>query len=152
MIYCKIFFSLLMGGFTIFGGQLLLAQQNLEYTTQDPRDPFEEQLPKPEQPKKEPPEVEEPLIIPELPKKVINPPDITIESMISGGPKPRVIIKGRMLGVGEEVEGARITNITREGAEVVYEGEKFIIPAPSKAIGTANIKENILGGGQNEIK
>lgn len=144
-VYYKIFFSLLIGGFTIFGGQLLLAQQKPEYAAEDLRDPFEKQLPKPVE-SWEPPKMEGPLLPVEPPKKVVNPPAITIESMISGGPKPRVIIKGRMLGIGEEAEGARITNITRDGAEVIYEGEKFTIPAPSKAIGTANIKENIPGG------
>lgn len=112
----------------------------IEYVAQD--DPFESRLPKPQAPA--------PEVIPETPaplpmEEVINPPAISVTSLIAGGPTPQAIINGKILRVGSEVEGAIINSITKEGIEVTLKGKSFSYPAPSK-----NLK--YTQGGNDEQK
>lgn len=105
-------------------------------------DPFESQLPKPQAPV--------PNVIQEAPaplpaEEVINPPVISVSSLVSGGPAPQAIINGKILRVGSEIEGAIINNITKEGIEVTFKGKSFSYPSPSK-----NLK--YTQGGKNEQK
>ncbi len=94
-------------------------------------DPFESRLPKPQAP--------ETVVIPETPaplpvEEIINPPAISVTSLIAGGPAPQAIINGKILRVGQEVEGAVIQSITKEGIEVILKGKSFSYPAPSKSL------------------
>jgi len=45
-----------------------------------------------------------------------------------------VIIKGNIFRIGDKVQDAAITAITKEGIEVVYKLELFSYPAPSRAM------------------
>lgn len=100
------------------------AQQS-EYTSSAFRDPFESQLPKP---------------VIEVPAQAaatteggqIQPPAITVESQISGGPIPQAIIGGKIFRVGDKVQEALIIRIDREGVEVLYQRQAFLFPAPSR--------------------
>ena len=105
------------------------AQENPETPSLTVRDPFESQLPKPE-----PLPVIEPPKLPVPAEEVITPPRIFISSLMAGGPKPQVIIQGKMLGIGSEVEGAVINGITKEGLEILYKNKTFSIPAPSRTL------------------
>ena len=107
---------------------LAFAQNQPEYTSSALRDPFESQLPLP------PVEVEAegPLKVRAEPVKPLEPPAIKVEGLIFGGPVPEVIIGGKVLAVGDKVEEAVITGITKEGVEVLYQERAFSFPAPSK--------------------
>ena len=95
-----------------------------EYTGSGFRDPFESQLPRP---------------VIEVPAQAaaatveeqVQPPAITVESQISGGPIPQAIIGGKVLRVGDKVQEALIIRIAKEGVEALYQGRTFLFPAPS---------------------
>ena len=61
---------------------------------------------------------------------------------MAGGPAPQVIIEGNIFRIGDEVQDAAITAITKEGIEVVYKLEMFSYPAPSRAMVIKREEEN----------
>ena len=97
-----------------------------EYTSFNLRDPFKKQF------------LDEPLAVkPDLKpeaKEAVIPPQIVVDGIAAGGPTPYAIIGGRLLRIGDKVDAAVITAITKEGIEVVYKLEKFAYPSPSKAL------------------
>lgn len=126
--------------FVCFEGALSYAQ--VEYTASGLRDPFENQLPLPEP---EPVVQEGPAVLPDVPKPLVIPsPEITVEGIVSGGPAPQAVIQGKVVCVGDAVEGARITKITKEGVEVVYEGETFLFSSPSRVVKPDQGGQNVL--------
>lgn len=98
----------------------------VEYTAFNSRDPFEKQLPR-EALMIEPSEVT-------LVKEQVVPPEIVVEGLVAGGEVPQVIIGGNIFKIGDKVQGAAITAITKEGINVVYKLEMFSYPAPSRAM------------------
>lgn len=129
--------------FVCFEGALSYAQ--VEYTASGLRDPFENQLPLPA-PKPEPVAQEGSVVLPDIPKPpVIPPPEITVEGIVSGGPAPQAVVKGKVVRVGDTIDGgARITKITKEGVEVVYEGETFLFSSPSRVVKPGQGGQNVL--------
>jgi hypothetical protein len=129
--------------FVCFEGALSYAQ--VEYNASGLRDPFENQLPLPA-PKFEPVAQEVPVELPDIPKPpVMPPPEITVDGIVSGGPVPQAVVKGRVVRVGDTIDGgARITKITKEGVEVVYEGETFLVSSPSRVVKPGQGGQNVL--------
>lgn len=123
-INTRVFFLLLW--LYIFGCPGLNAQEAGK--KREFRDPFANQIPKPKI--EEPPK--EIIAAPIAPEVIITPPQLTIESLIAGGPEPQIIINGRILRVGSQIEEAMITKVTKEGAEFIYKKQTFKIPAPSR--------------------
>lgn len=126
-----------------FKGDFSYAQ--VEYAASGMRDPFENQLPLPE-PEPEPgavpqQEPDEPAEVPEVP---VTPPEIIVDGIVSGGSVPQAVIQQKVVRVGDTISGARISKITKEGIEVVYEGESFVFPAPSRAAKTGQGGKNVL--------
>ena len=125
-------------GFLLFiSGFLSRAQAQTvktEYTAFNLRDPFEKQLPG------EAPVAELPEIAPI--KEEIVPPVILVEGLVAGGPVPQVIIGGNIFRIGDKVQDAAITAITKEGIEVIYKLEMFSYPAPSRAMVIKREEEN----------
>jgi len=125
-------------GFLLFiSGFLSRAQAQTvktEYTAFNLRDPFEKQLPV------EAPVAELPEIAPI--KEEIIPPVILVEGLVAGGPVPQVIIGGNIFRIGDKVQDAAITAITKEGIEVIYKLEMFSYPAPSRAMVIKREEEN----------
>lgn len=115
-----------------------------EYTSSGLRDPFENWLPRPEPLPLAP---EEPSAAPvaavEAPKAQVAPPEIALEGIVAGGPRPQAVIQGKIVRVGDTISGARIAKITKEGIEVMFEGETFMIPAPSRAVKTTQGGKNV---------
>lgn len=115
-----------------------------EYTASGQRDPFESQLPLPA-PEPEPAPPPEPAAVLEAPKAPVTPPpDIAVEGIVSGGHVPQAVIQKKVVHVGDTIGGARISKITKEGVEVVYEGESFLFPAPSRAAKPGQGGRNVL--------
>lgn len=96
-----------------------------EYAGSGFRDPFESQLPRPAI------EVQAQAAA-VTQEEQIQPPAITVESQISGGPIPQAIIGGKIFRVGDKVQEALIIRIDREGVEALYQGRTFLFPAPSR--------------------
>ena len=75
-------------------------------------------------------------------KKVVVPPLIAVDGMITGRVVPYAIISGKIFTVGDKIGEALIAGITKEGVEVLYNEEKFFYPAPSKALVTKREAKN----------
>lgn len=122
-----------------------LSYAQIEYISSGLRDPFENQLPLPE-PEPEPETavvLQEPEAALEAPRVQVTPPEIVIDGIVSGGPAPQAVIQGKVVRVGDAVGGARIAKITKEGVEVVYEGETFAFPAPSRTLKPGQGGQNV---------
>ena len=64
---------------------------------------------------------------------VVKPPSLAISGLIWGGMRPQAIVNGKVYGVGDEVQGARIIEITREGVTVEVGGVSFTVnPAATR--------------------
>lgn len=105
-------------------GIVSTAWAQAEYTASGMRDPFEVWLPQEEKAK-------EAMVIK---KEPVKPPAIVVSSIIAGGPIPQAIIKGKIVRIGDSVDGALITNITKEGITILYQYETFDFPSPSKLL------------------
>jgi len=119
----------IIGFFLFIPGFLSRAQAQTvktEYAAFNLRDPFAKQLPG-AVPVVKPPEA---VSV----KEKIVPPAIVVEGLVAGGPVPQVIIGGNIFRIGDKVQDAAITAITKEGIEVVYKLEMFSYPAPSRAM------------------
>ena len=97
-----------------------------EYTSFNLRDPFKKQF-------LDEPQANKPVVKPKVREAVI-PPRIVLDGVVAGGLTPYAIIAGRLLRIGDQVDEAVITAITKEGIEVMYKLEKFGYPSPSKAL------------------
>ena len=63
---------------------------------------------------------------------IVLPIDIDIQGLIWGGKNPLVIINNKVYKVNDSIDEVKIVDIRKEGAEVIYKGKTFILPAPSK--------------------
>lgn len=136
---------ILYSGLGMRGPAFSQVNPQIEYAGEASRNPFESQLPKPR-----PVVVEvsaQPINQPEagMSQPEIQAPAIKVESQVSGGSQPRVVIDGKVFRVGDKVQEALITGITKEGIAVLYQERTFIFPAPSK-----KYKRNDIKGGKNE--
>ena len=138
----KIILAVLIIFSYIDGSRFFSLAEQLKHTDLSLRDPFASWLPKPA--------IEvtaKPVTGPsgETQHGQIQPPAITVTSQISGGPLPQAVIDGKIFRVGDKAQGALITKITKEGVEVLYQGQTFLYPAPSRMM-----RYNQAEGGKNE--
>jgi hypothetical protein len=100
--------------------------------------PFLSKLPPPPPPpvevKKEEPEevVKEPVVAP--PKKFVLPPppkpslpELILSGTILSKDNPRAIVNGKVLGIGDTIEGVKIVGIMRGEIDALFGGEHFLI-------------------------
>lgn len=102
------------------------AFSQIEYDAMHLRDPFEPQLPKGQAPALMPQKMK--------PLEEVKPPQLKVEGIITGGPIPQAIIKGKVVRAGDRIEDAQIISITKEGVEVLYHEKTFFYPSPSKLL------------------
>ena len=67
----------------------------------------------------------EPVIPPPPPKPVF--PDLILSGTILSKDNPRAIVNGKVLGVGDMIEGVRIMAIMKGEIDAFFEGEHFLI-------------------------
>ena len=140
----KIILAVLIIFSYIDGNRFFSRAEQLKHADLSSRDPFESWLPKPAiEVKDQPVSAGEPAVMTQRPQ--IQPPALIVTSQISGGPVPQAVIDGKIFRVGDKVQGALITNITREGIKVLYEEQTFLYPAPSRMMKYSQAK-----GGKNE--
>ena len=91
-----------------------------EYTAQGLRDPFSSLIP------------EEVIEIEEIPISELRVflPEFNIEGLVWGTPHPQAIIEGKVVKIGDTIEGAKIISISKSGIEIIYEGRIFSFPPP----------------------
>jgi len=63
----------------------------------------------------------------------ITPPSLTIQGIIWGGVLPQAVINGKVVKVGDTIEEAKITNISKDGIEIVFKNQTFHLVSPSIA-------------------
>jgi hypothetical protein len=95
------------------------------------RDPFLDWLP----PKK----IELPVSAPggggsasaEPQKKVFDPNAYKVSGEVWGIPKARAIINGKIMGVGDEIEEAKILKIDQKGILMLFDGQEYLLARES---------------------
>ena len=50
-----------------------------------------------------------------------------LQGILFRGPKPKCIINGKVLSVGDEISGARVMDITKEGVKISVGSEEIIL-------------------------
>ena len=126
-----------------------VSQSSVELELTNIKNPFVSQLPKPKivepsitaeehiNSSTEPSSTTETLKIPDIssvisksePKKpeVIHPPSMSINGLVWNSDMPQAIINGRVVNLGDNVDGAIITQINEAGVEILFRGKEFSI-------------------------
>lgn len=97
-------------------------QQIVEYIGADTRDPFEAYLKKEELKPKDEGELAKERTFPSL----------TVQGIIWGGRFPQAIINGKVVKVDDVIEGARVTDITKEGITVFFNNRQQTLASPAQ--------------------
>jgi len=117
--------------YSVYGVVYVFGKEEIDYTTQDLRDPFSSVIPEiavePIEIKEEP--VEEITEITEIPVSL---PEFNVQAVVWGSPVSQAIINEKILRIGDVIDGAKITNITREGINIIYKGRTFNLPSPGR--------------------
>lgn len=109
-------------------GQEAITRQ-LDYNAYDFRDPFESYLPK--ETVQELSQEERELMEQEAEKQGKPLPAFNIQGIIWGGKLKQAIINNRVLKIGDEIEGAKIVAIEKEGITFLYDKQEHQVPAPA---------------------
>lgn len=75
-------------------------------------------------------------------KKIIAPPQIAVEGIITGREAAYAIIAGKVFRAEDKIGEALITGISKEGVEVLFDAEKLSYPAPSKVLAVNREKKD----------
>lgn len=110
-------------------------------------DPFLSKLPPPPPPKKEdldfitiPAEPIKPPPPPPPPPKPVM-PTLVLSGTLLSKDNSRAIVNGKVLAVGDEIEGVKIIDILRGEVDVFFEGEYFVIKLGSNS--SSNSSSNL---------
>jgi len=57
----------------------------------------------------------------------VKPPNFLVEGMVWGSARPQAIIEDKIYNIGDEVKGAKIVSIDRDGIKVTFQGNIFLI-------------------------
>jgi type II secretory pathway component PulC len=95
----------------------IIARPQLNYNSEDARDPFNSYLPTEENKGGQQQETE----------AYVQPPTLTVQGLIWGSNMPQAIINNKVVKIGDIIEGARIVEIDKEGVEVSYKGRSFTL-------------------------
>jgi hypothetical protein len=105
----------------------IIVRPVMEYKSGGLRDPFKTCLIK-EEPKAVMPENAE---LPKQPELALD--DLKVEGVIWGVKTPQAIINGRVLTVGDFIEGAEIISIEKKGITLRFNGAIFDLSAPGQS-------------------
>jgi len=62
------------------------------------------------------------------------PPPLEVRAVLSAGDASLVDVGGRIVRVGDEVDGYRLVAVSEEGARFVKEGHSFDVPLQARAV------------------
>lgn len=71
------------------------------------------------------------ITVPQAPpqrRPPVPPPSLSIQGIVWGGDRPQAIIGGKVVGVGDTVQGVKIVSIRKSGIDVLSGGRKFHVP------------------------
>jgi hypothetical protein len=68
----------------------------------------------------------------------IKPPELKIQGIFWGGAFPQAIVNGRVVRVNDQIEGAVISRIAKEGITIKIGYKEFIYNAPGQSTGVRN--------------
>lgn len=117
-----------------------IALPSVEYKSDGLRDPFEGVF------KTEPTATPGPVEAAAKPQ--VPPPALTIQGIIWGGKIPQAIINDKVVKVGDTIAEAKITDIGKDGIEVIFKDYTFKLESPA-AVQLQTLKPKPEGG-QNE--
>ena len=103
--------------------------RQLVYNAYDFRDPFESYLPK--DTVQELSQEERELMEQEAEKQAKPLPAFNIQGIIWKGKLKQAIINNRVLKIGDEIEGAKIVAIEKQGITFLYDKQEHQVPAPA---------------------
>lgn len=118
---------LLMGGNYAEALTDTVSLESLPVDNLDFKNPFVSLLPKKEIIKRE---IEKPIVPEPVAKEIekdITPPNLIIKGLVWNSNRPQAIINESVVGVGDTVEEAKITAITRTGIDILFEGKHFTV-------------------------
>ncbi|OGX45182.1 MAG: hypothetical protein A3G38_04740 [Omnitrophica WOR_2 bacterium RIFCSPLOWO2_12_FULL_51_8] len=104
--------------------EIVIERPRVKFDEEAYRDPFKEPVIK----------IQDAAAPQETQKKQIPLPALTLQGLIWGGIFPQAIINNKVLKIGDIIERARVTNISKDGVVVFFEGEQFSLPAPAAGI------------------
>jgi len=110
---------LISGLFTPGATQEAISVSVVKYSADSLKDPFEVYS---EKKKEQEPEAK-------LKAKPL--PPLTVQGIIWGTPLPQAIINGKVLKIGDMIDGVEITRIDKEGVEVFYAGRSYFLASPA---------------------
>lgn len=125
------------------GFLVIKARPNLEYKASDLRDPFQEYPIEEEKKIEAIPQVEAPKQ-----EEVVTPPALTIQGIIWGGRFPQAIINNKVVKIGDIIEEAQVSGISKEGVVITFKNRQFNLSSPA-AVNLESVKRKSEGG-QNE--
>lgn len=115
---------------------------NVEYKADNLRDPFQTYVIE----KKKAEAVQAGTSQPE--EESVTPPALTVQGIIWGGRFPQAIINNKVVRVGDIIEEAEITDISKEGVIITFKNRQFNLSSPA-AVKLEGLKKKSEGG-QNE--
>lgn len=105
------------------------------YTAQGLRDPLKSLLPtSPSRAPAEGPPAAQHEAVPE--PEPLDPSMFAVQGTVWGGPTPKAIMNGAVYAVGDQVQGATITSIGRDGVMISYAGATVLIPVSANQMGS----------------
>jgi len=119
----------------------IFTRPKITYNAASLRDPFKPDIP---QKKESKTKKESTVTKPALPPEILVERDV--QGLIWGGSFPQAIIDNKVYKVGDNIGGARVASITKDGVTLSYAGQELKLSAPSKAVK----KEETLKGGSHE--
>ncbi len=75
----------------------------------------------------EEPVIEEKIFIPVKEEIKIQPPELNISGLIWNTNRPQAIINDQIVTIGDTISNSKITNIHKDGVEIIYSGKNFTI-------------------------
>ena len=70
---------------------------------------------------------------PTAPPVMISLPELTLQGIFWGVSNPRAIINRQIVGVGDAVEDCRVVNISKEGVQLSYNNQPFLLTLPIRS-------------------
>ena len=123
LFVCAVYVACYAQGVSGSGEAAPVTRPSVEYTAGDKRDPFKTYLKDSESASEEAPEGEVEIKLPEL----------VVNGIIWGGKFPQAIINDKVVKVGDEIEGAKIKQISKDGVVVLFSSKTYTLPAPAMA-------------------
>ena len=68
-----------------------------------------------------------PMEVQMIPAGEVMPPTFNVQGMVWGGARPACIVGDKVFRVGDEIEGAKITEINRQGVRFLFNGKTLTV-------------------------